>query len=508
MNFLERLLDHYHLSFNQYESMIQDVNEGVIPSYNIFNNIAKVKDRILKAIKNKEKILIYGDYDCDGIMATSILVSAFKKLDYPVDYYIPSRYKDGYGINVNQVKIAKEKGYQLIITVDNGVNAFDAIKQAHNLNIEIIITDHHEYNELPDVDYFLHPKESSLKVTTSGAVVAFYLSYALLNRIDNYLLVMAANSVIADVMPLKEENRDLVKLGIKYLNKNKYLPFNLLSFSYSYDEIVLGIKVNPKINAIGRIEKGEEVNILVKYFTSNNYKELINIRNYIEEVNNRRKQLANEALKSLLDDKQSAYVTKLDIISGLSGLIASRILANKNVPTAIFARDEITNNLRGSIRSKNGCSVIEFINNNLDLFIEHGGHDLAAGVVIKEENYEELKSRFIKFADEHPFKKESGYIPILINEINMKNYKLIRSLSPFGQDFKEPTFIINNVEVSNIKRFGKNLEHLSILVSSGVKIIGFNYPFNKITSDKIDLIGKFSLNNYKNITTLNFTLEN
>lgn len=510
MTFLDKLLNFYNISKESYLLLSKDVNEGDIPTFKAFDNIDAIKDRILLAISNKEKILIYGDYDADGILATSILVNAFNTLNYKVDYYIPSRYIDGYGLTKEKIELAKEKGYSLIITVDNGVSAFEAIKKAKELGIELIITDHHEYVDEIDVKYFMHPKKSSFSINTSGAVVAFYLSVAMLNEYNPYLLTLASTSLISDIMPLVNENRSILKLGIKYLNQYKFDKFRILAETIIFDESTLALKVIPKINAVGRIEKGKEVNVLVKYFTTTSFHELNAINKYLNDINLKRKSISIEITNSLkIDNDVSALVYKLDILNGLCGLISNRLLSTFNKPSCIFSKDEITNALRGSIRSKAGFNVIDFINNNKDLFIQYGGHEYAAGVVIKEENLNTFKERFIDYADSHPLEDKKEGIEIGINEINFDNYDILRSFSPFGEANKEPTFILKEVSIMKIERMGIDNKHLLIPISNNIKVIGFNYNFDNL-KDKttIDLIGKFRINKFKNNISLNFTLEN
>ncbi|MCQ2794608.1 MAG: DHH family phosphoesterase [Bacilli bacterium] len=508
MEFIDKLLDYYNISRRDYEELTRDASLADVPSFNVFDNINEVKERILLAIKNKERILIYGDYDADGILATSILVNTFKKLKHEVDYYIPSRYLDGYGITEEKVIQAKEKGYQLIITVDNGIVALAALKKAKELNLEMIITDHHEFTE-PPLDFLsLHPKRSKLKVTTSGAMVAFYLSTALLYEIDPYLLTLGATSILSDVMPMKEENRQIVKLALKYLNKYKFDKFKLLSGETSFDETTLTLNMIPKINAVGRIETKKEVNILVKYFTTDSYHDLVKIREYVNNINEKRKQMSLDIVKNLQIAEQDAVVIKLDILSGLSGLIASRVIANNNLPVCIFSSEVINGNIRGSIRSKHGFSVTKFFELNQSMLLEHGGHELAGGVVIKEGDFDKFKEAFINFAKNNKFIPAQDNIPIKEEEINLRNYEIMRSFAPFGNDWREPIFVLKDVDVNRINKVGPNQEHLSILLNNKNKVIGFRYPFNTLVNPTVDLTGVLRLNKYKDFVTVNFLLQN
>lgn len=508
MNFLEKILDYYNISSKDYEELKRDPSLADVPSFSVFDNINEVKDRILLAVKNKEKILIYGDYDADGILATSILVNAFKKLNHAVDYYIPSRYLDGYGINGEKVIQAKEKGYQLIITVDNGIVALDALKKAKEIGIDMIITDHHEFTDAPLDFLYLHPKKSKLKVTTSGAMVAFYLSIALLEEINPYLLTLGATSILSDAMPMKEENRSIIKLALKYLNKYKFDKYKLLSGELNFDETTLTLNVIPKINAVGRIETKKEVNILVKYFTTDSYHDLITIREYLNNVNEKRKQLSLDIVKDLKITDPDAVVLKLDILSGLSGLIASRIIANNNLPVCIFSSEVKDGIIRGSIRSKHGFNVTKFFELNKAIIKECGGHEFAGGVEIRENDFDQFKEAFISFAKENKFTPSHDHIEINESDVTLNNYEIIRSFAPFGNEWKEPTFIIKNMDVNRINKVGANQEHLSILLNNKSKVIGFRYPFNTLVNPTFDLVGTFKLNKYKEFVTVNFLLQN
>lgn len=508
MTFLDKILDYYHLSKQEYDVLIKDVNESCVPHFTAFSKMDLVKNKIHELLKDKSKILIYGDYDADGILATSILNIALKKLNADVSYYIPSRYEDGYGLTPEKVIKAKEKGFKAIITVDNGVSSSKAILKAQELNIDIIITDHHEYTSPIITPYFLHPNESKLNVTTSGAMVAFYLSYALLETVNPYLLTLGAISIYSDVMPMRGHNRDIVKLAIKYLNRYKFGKINLLSGAIHYDENAICLSLIPKINAIGRIEQKDEANILVKYFSSDKYSDQLKMREYIENVNTRRKEMAKDILSHItINNDAPAIVLTLDILSGLTGLIANRLLTQYNKVACIISSQSKDEYLRASLRSKNGLNVMDFINENKDLFQEYGGHQLAAGFTIKKENILAFTTKLNEYATTHPFMPETNNIIIRQEEINFANYKIIRSLSPFGHDFNEPTFTVKDVATSAIKRTGKNNDTLVVRLANSAKIIGFRFDFNQINEKtSIDFIGRYRTEHYQGYEYLNFVL--
>ena len=217
------LLNYYNLTANDLSRLNKEVCLNDIPLFFDNNDINKAIERITKAIINEENILIYGDYDCDGVMATSILYKTLLKMNAKVSKYIPSRYLDGYGLTKEKVELSKDK-YSLIITVDNGIAAIEACDKAKEIGIDVIVTDHHDVQEkLPDAYVIVHPELSKLAdIKISGGLVSYFLSSSLLKKHDEYLLTLAAISTISDLMPLKDLNRDLVKLAIEFIKQNKY----------------------------------------------------------------------------------------------------------------------------------------------------------------------------------------------------------------------------------------------------------------------------------------------
>ena len=247
--FLEKLLNYYKISHDDYELLIKNTSNISLKDPSSFLGIKNSVNRIKRAIKNNEKVIVYGDYDCDGICATSIMVKTFKLLNYDVSYYIPSRYIDGYGLNITNVKKIAEKGYKLIICVDNGISANEAIEKAKEFGIDVIVVDHHEVpNVLPNAYSIIHPTVSKVSnIIASGSYMALFLSRALLNRYDDYLILLAGLSTISDLMELKDYNRDVVLLAIKNLNNYKYRTFLELINGSIFNEKTLAIEVAPKL---------------------------------------------------------------------------------------------------------------------------------------------------------------------------------------------------------------------------------------------------------------------
>lgn len=512
-NLKEQLLEYYSLSEEDYLSLTKDINEVHLLDPNMIEGMDKVKERIFSAIKNKEKIIIYGDYDCDGITSTSIMVETFKKLNYPVEYYIPSRYIDGYGLNVNNVVKIAENGYNLIICVDNGISAHEAIDKAVELGIDVLVIDHHEVPEEPvKAVGVIHPTVSHIgKVVGSAGYMSLFVSGALLGYYDDYLLTLGGLSVVSDMMELKDINRDVVRLAIDTLKKKRFERLISLTENETIDEKTFGLEIAPKINAIARIITNKNVNLLVKYLTSNDLNYVASLHDWIISTNEKRKELTKVASETIdeseLIDKKG-IVLKLDVLEGLIGLIANKLLGTYNVPVLIFTSDEAHPGiLKGSIRSKEGFNVTKAFESLNKYLLTGGGHAFAGGLSIKEEDFDSFKVEFEELCEKYQFTHiEKPSIKIELKDITMENYRLIQTFAPFGVGFNEPLFKIENLPTRGLTfiSYGK---HLSTALSIQSKLLGFN--MNELEVKKtalMDIYGTFYLNNkYK--TTLEFRIN-
>lgn len=511
MDFLEKLCSFLHITKEDYQALTLPPSIDHLASYQQFSDMDKVVDLILESIQNKEKIFIYGDYDCDGIMSTSILVKAFEKMGIKVGYYIPSRYKDGYGLNVDKVLLAHEKGYQMIITVDNGVCQFEAIQKAKDLGMKVIVTDHHALpEERVMADYILHPLYSHYgDVVCCGAYVAFMLSWALLKEVDPYLLDLAAIATISDMMELKDYNREIVRLALKDFETNDYPAIRLLAGEEKIDEQIISIIIAPKVNAIGRVVESTQVNRLVQYFTTPNEEERKLIFQMIVEGNDRRKEWTKKACENLvIDDNEAAIVAISDQKEGLIGLIANRLLQQYNKPVIIFAYSEELGVLKGSARSKNGFSIMEAFQELKPYFIVSGGHALAGGCSIKKEAFEDFKNAFIDYAKLHPITEEKKEaIQLSLDEITVQNYEIYRSLAPYGVGFEAPQFEVDGLQVSSLSFISKG-EHIMTPISMKTKLVGFHINQSSLSNFKtIDIFGNMKMNYFHGKATLQFMIQ-
>ena len=363
--------------------------------FSLFEEADMTLERIHEAIENEEKICIYGDYDCDGILATTILVQAFKELGVQVGYHIPNRFDDGYGLNIERVEQMAKRGYSLIITVDNGVKAFEAVERANELGIDVIITDHHQFDaDLPDACTFIHTKLSPdypFK-EISGGFVAYKLASALLQKQDKYLYCLAAITTISDMMPLLDENRSLVKKALTFMNEEKYLPLELLlGDQKNYNTTTIGFTIAPKINSFGRLPEMCPPNILVKYFMKDAPRELMmKVSQMATSINAKRQAMTNEqySLAHQSAGNDFLYWASEDVHEGLIGLIAGKYTRQYERPSFVMHYDKKAGIYKGSARSVDGFSLHEFFTTHSEQFVTYGGHALAGGFAVDEAHYE------------------------------------------------------------------------------------------------------------------------
>ena len=483
MTLFEKLLDYYNINENDYKDLVKDVSLDSFTDGHEFNNKDDAIMLVNESIKNKEKIIIYGDYDADGIMGISILKKMFMYISYPVDTYVPSRYLDGYGITLAKAKEYVLKGYNLVITVDNGIVAFEAIDYLRNNNVKVLVIDHHTIGDkLPNANAILHPVYSRLgEVSSSGAFSAFMFSRYFLNRTDKYLATLASISLVSDMMPMKSYNRNLLRAVKKDYKKDEFLPISLLTDDEEFNETTIGMRVAPKINAIGRMIEDTSVNDIVNFFTTDDTDFILNYFSFICDTNEQRKDLSKKyALEAVDEEVGCAIVKVMDIKEGLIGLVANSLLNKYHVPVIIFTTDKTNNCLKGSCRSVEGINVVEAFNSLSKYMIAYGGHALAGGCSINAKDFEMFKNDFITYIKNIDFKpKEEAYIPLRLIDVNKTSYDLIETFSPFGEEWERPVFEIKDIKTSALN-FSKTGEHIISNISFNSKLVGFNFSKNEI----------------------------
>jgi len=509
--FLNRLLEYFNLSEEEYLRW-QNLDEKDLPNFDVFPHVDEIVTYFKNAIIEKKKILVYGDYDCDGIMSLSIITNLFKSQNYLVGYYVPNREIDGYGLTKENIDKFKKLNYDIILCVDNGITLFDEIDYANSLGMEVVVFDHHKLqdNKIPNAKYIMHPDLSSIgKYNICAGQVCFYFSWAFLGYIDKYLLTLSMLSTISDMMPLREYNRVFVKVGLKYLNTYKYQ--NIMDLIDKKFDIIneenIGSEVAPKINAICRILNDNSRFNIVKYFVEDDDKQPQRLK-WINSINSQRKNLVMSYSSEVeVDNSQNSIVLVIDKGEGIAGLIANNLLQKYNKPVVVFSSNDRNDTLKGSARSKTGFDIVESFNYCKDLLITFGGHECAGGLSIDKSNLDVFIKKFEEFSKNNPFKEEKKEnFKISLGEINITNYNLLRNFSPFGEDFPKPTFLIKDLNLSTCYT-SLDGKHLFMDVSNYAKIVYFNFNQDVVKKRSVNLIGTLSRNNFRGIDQIQFVVS-
>ena len=511
-NLFQRLLDFYHISEEEYRKITAPISADSFALGHRFDHIEEAVKLVNDVMNNHGKIFIYGDYDADGIMGTSILVKMFMYKNYPVEYYIPSRYLDGYGLTLNKAQEAIENHVDLMICVDNGVSAFEPIKLLKDNGVKVLVLDHHEIQEeLPVADTILHPTFDHFGETaSSGAFVAFNFSREFLGYFDKYLSTLASVSLISDMMPILEYNRELLRIVFDNYLENEFLQFDLLKENEEFNETTIGMKIAPKINSIGRIYTDTSVNLLVKFFISDIKEEILHYIDWINETNENRKNVSKDAINQDLEisesDKGIVFIS--DAKEGILGLIANNLLNKYGLPVVVLAKDEEKGFYKGSARSPEGFSIVDAFNSCQELTTVAGGHASAGGCTVPIENIDAFKKAFIDYCNNHPIKVlEHPSIELHINELTMENYQLVKSFGPFGECWPNPLFLMKNIATRSLF-FSRSREHIFTQIGQRSRIVGFNFPFDVVRQFQyIDMEGILRTSTYNGNTNLEFFVK-
>ncbi len=423
----------------------------------------EVVDRIYQAKVSQEKVLVCGDYDADGICSTTIMVDALRRYGVTCGFYIPNRFKEGYGLHAHTVEMAYEKGYRLLITVDNGVKALSALEKAKELGLDVIVTDHHALENTLDCFALLHPVHMGDEFQyLSGAGVALEVSRALIGECKEHV-VLACVAAIADVMELKKETRAIVKLGIQYLKEGVCLPIQYLANDRypQWDEMTIAFQVVPKINVTGRLADMANANNTVRYLLMRNAQDIKQIANQISALNEKRKQMSEDMVKTAKSLVKEEYGFQLlfddSFHEGMVGLVAGKLAEERKQPVMVVAKNK--EHYKGSIRSAGLLDLTTFFDECKHALQSYGGHKAAAGIGFLAE-HKQLVQDFVNDKMKHiTLKAEQTYkvIPIDLSEMSLAEVQSLHQLAPFGQGFEEPLFYVTNTSVSECKKLKQGL---------------------------------------------------
>lgn len=489
-------------------------------------------ERIQNAIMAGEKIVIYGDYDVDGLTSTTIMKEAIEMLGGEVSWYIPNRFTDGYGPNLEAYKRLIASGAQLIITVDNGVAGKAVVDYAQAHGVDVVVTDHHELPEdLPDAVAVVHPQYPGSTYPfkyLSGAGVAFKVASALLEEVPTDLLDLVALGTVADLVSLTDENRILVTYGLKVLQQTSRIGLQKLYEVAKIDpatinETTIGFAIGPRLNALGRMGDANEGVTLLSTLDEDRATRLVT---EIQATNVKRQklvaQIAEEA-KQMAETPENKAARTLVLAGtgwheGVLGIVASRIVGDTGKPTLILNIDPETHVAKGSGRSVSSFHLFNSLTDQRDLMTHFGGHHMAVGLTLPEENLTALHEAMEKFADATDFKvaaqpeKEVDLV-LPAQDYTMSFYETLQKLAPFGTDNPQPTFQMNDLTVVQAKTMGQQQQHLRLQVKAAqqsITAVGFGFgdwaPTLQQGSAKIAVIGTLDLNHYRQKTTLQLML--
>ena len=498
-----------------------DYEEGYDPF--LMHDMKRAVERINNAIENEEKILVYGDYDADGITSTVLLVETLVSLGADVSSYIPNRFEEGYGPNKDAFSKIIKSGISLIITVDNGIAGVDEVELANSLGCDVIITDHHKIqDEIPKAYAVIHPEHPEGQYPfgkLAGVGVAFKLAHALLEIYPDFLLDLVAIGTVADMVSLTDENRIFVKQGIELLNEDPRIGIKMLlelsNITTNIDEQTIGFYIAPRLNSIGRMDSAK---VGLSFLMAEDISVAKSLAEQIEEYNVQRKEVTENIVKDVIETienndikNKSVIMVSGDYHEGVLGIVASNIAEKYQRPVLIMNNKEGI--LKGSARSVFEFNIYTAINKIGDKFIAYGGHTLAAGFSFDEQNFKEIEKALCDEFDEYKNNNElkSTKNIDIVSSLEEVSYQFLNSLEvlkPFGMDFEKPNILLENAKVIEKVYFGADKQYLRLTIADEVgnlECISFkdNMIFKDINvNDTIDLLCTLDKNYFNGRTKL------
>ena len=495
-------------------------------------DMEKAVDRIIIAINKKEKVVIFGDYDVDGITSTTVLKKFLEELGLEVGYYIPNRLKEGYGLNKEAIKQIAENGTNLMITVDCGISGIEEVEYANSLGMDVIVTDHHEpIDTLPNAIAVVDAKRKDNKYPfnqLAGVGVVFKLIQALsiklnINEKENlkYLDIVCLGT-IADIVPLVDENRVIAQLGLKLIEtcRNPVLKSIIQSSGYKkVNSTTISFGIAPRVNACGRMGYADEA---LNLFLSDNLEEIQNKTNKLNEFNKERQDkeraIFEEAVKKIEENNE----LKNDIIvlsgkgwhHGVIGIVASKITEMYLKPSILLCEEDGI--CKGSGRSVPGLDLHEALCATSKDLDKYGGHAMAIGLSLKSENLNSFKENINEYVKSLNLDETQQVFEIdmcvNLKDLSTSNANELKKLEPFGEANKIPLFAIKNLKIASIRALSEG-KHLKLRLKDDVNTIdaiGFNMgelaEFYKL-GEKVDILGNLEINSYNGLDSIQMNLK-
>lgn len=499
---------------------------------NKLHDMDKAVSRIRQAIEDGDQITVYGDYDADGMTATALMYETLETLGANASYYIPNRFKDGYGPNQAAYERLINDGTKLIVTVDNGVTGKKEIEFATQHGCDVVVTDHHSLpNELPTAAAIVHPQFPGDEYQfgdLSGVGVAFKVAWALLEELPSEMLDLVAVGEIADLVSMSKENHVLVSLGLQQLQQGLRPGVHALLKLAGVDEHKLtsqdvAFKLAPRLNALGRIDDGNEG---VRLLTTVDEQAAVELAKNVDECNQTRQQLvqdiAKEAMaKAMAPDnlnRKTLLIVGHGWHQGVLGIVASKIVEATGKPTIIASVNDGELVAKGSGRSVEGYDLFDALNKHRQLMTAFGGHTMASGMSFLITQVPQIAKTLETAADEQRLDlgtKEHLEVAgtVTVSDLTTDFYQQVQRLAPFGPDNEEPVFEINHPHITKSQQIGKNNEHLKFTISDQHRqtdVLAFNHGHQNeafAPGTQIKIVGTVSLNVWRGRRNVQFLMK-
>lgn len=514
---LNLIIKKYNLSsvaaqvvMNRGLNSLEDIDRYLNPKLTDLENTYNYKDldkgckRVIEAVNNDEKIIVYGDYDVDGTTSASQVVLYLRALGANIDYYIPHRENEGYGISDIFIKEIAEKNLNLIITVDCGISEIDRVDELNKLGYDTIVIDHHTVGEkIPNAIAVINPKQKDCKsinkdLCASGLVFKFLShlnKYFKLDDIEDKLIELACLGTVADIVKLLGDNRIITYFGLKALNNSKLIGVSELIKACCGEEKIdsksIGFRIAPKINAAGRMKSA---NIAVKLMICDDKEEAQQLAKKLLELNNLRKDTENKILQEAIKQIEEKFLYKQNIIvvsgdewhEGVLGIVSSVITNKYGKPSLVISNKNDVS--KGSARSLKYLNIYDALNSQRELLIKFGGHKLAGGFSLATNNLEKFADGLNRYVSENIDSSNMSEDVVIdaeisIDKIDRNLYNDLLRFEPYGHGNEEPLFYIRNYNISNLKLVGNTKDHVSCFLNNdknSIRAIAFNF------SDKLN----------------------
>lgn len=486
----------------------------------LMHDLDKAVERINQAIDRGEKITIYGDYDADGITSTAIMVETLGILGADVHYFIPNRFKEGYGPNLDNYKKIVADGTKLIITVDNGVTGVDEVAYAKTEGVDTIITDHHTFQEkVPDSYALVHcnyPGQTYPFDDYCGAGVAYTLCRKLMEDPLPELLDLVMIGTIGDMVKVSGEGHIIVKRGLEIFNRTDRPGLRALVKSAglklgNLDETDIGFNISPRLNATGRLDNAS---LAVELLLADDEFEAKQLADKIEELNNKRRELTQEVYESCLNQvkmnnwqrSNTLVLYDPDFHEGVLGLVANKIATTLHKPTLVLTKND-QGEVKGSGRSGKNFNLFNALNPLKKLFTKFGGHDFACGLSMNEDKIPELREKLESGFHVEQESAEEYDFELNLKDLSLDTLEQINQAGPFGTDNPKPVFSISDFQIKNFIRMGQEKNHIrfnAVKDDGSLTVVGFNKDY--LDNDLLPFISKvfveLNRNTYKNKVSL------